>query len=146
MALGSGPEPVGNAQQVESRLDLAVLAVGPVQAEEHAVGELAQLQHVFADAAGAFPLACGFHRLEIGGFLFNGDIADEAVGRVEGRLERALVILESHIEIHKDSLMAESAQGLAYGGAGHEGDMALGADAAAQNHDFHKLLLSGNNS
>ena len=107
-----------------------------MQTEEHAVGQRADREHVFAQTAGTFILARGAHRVEIRRGRFDGDLAAEAVGRVEGVLELSVIILQPEEHVDEDRLVAAFAQRFAHGGARHQRDVAFGGDTAAQNNDF----------
>ena len=108
-----------------------------MQTEEHAVGKLAYLQHVFAEAAGAFELSRRLDLFYVRRGLFDRDIAAEPVGRVESVLKRAVIVLQPHEHIHEYRLMPKGAQRSAHACARHKGDMALRAYAAAQYNNFH---------
>ena len=128
---------IGHAHQVQGGLNLAVLPIGAVEAQENTISQGTDFQHVFAQTAGALELPGGLHRFQVRSGLFNGYIAAEAVRRVEGSFQGAFKILQTQVHIHKYGLMAPLAQGFTYRGGSDQGDMALGTEAAAQNNDLH---------
>ena len=128
---------VGHAKQFKRGLDLSVLPVGPVQAEEHAVGQTAELQNARSETARALVPPGGDDRCDIRGLMLDADIAAEAVRHIKGLIERPAVILQSEKCVHKDGLVPALSQRLADRGRRHQRDMPLRTQAAAQHHDFH---------
>ena len=112
-----------------------------MQAEEHTVGEPAQLQDIFADTAGALHFARSLHRLEIRRGLTDGDLTDEAVRHIKSVFKRPVVVLQPHVQIDKNRLVPKCAQRLADCGARDQRDVALSTDAAAQYNNFHAGMI-----
>ena len=77
---------IADAQQVEGRLDAAILAVLAVKAQEHDIRQAAQLQHMGAQQPAALVLPAGLHRLEIRGRGIDPHIGAQPIQRVKQRL------------------------------------------------------------
>ena len=128
---------IGHAHQVKGCLDTAILAVGAVHGQKHRVGHGADLQYILAQQGRALVLPRGTNRLQIRGRLLDGHLFQQAVGRVENILQRAVIVLQTHEHIHKNGLMALFPQGAAHTAAADQAHMTLGAEAAGQNYDLH---------
>ena len=127
---------VGHAQQIQRRLDAAVLAARAVQAQEHHVRHLAQLQHALADLAGTDPPAGGLHLFKVRGLGANLRLLNLRQ-LVEDALDGRLHVLQTKEHIHQHRPVAQRAKRLADQRAAGDGDVALHAQAAAQHHNFH---------
>ena len=128
---------IRHAEQVERRLDAAILAAGAVQREKYDVGHAAHGQNVLAEHGRALVFAASAHGLEVGRLTLHAVIRAQAVRRVEDVLQTPLVVLQTEEHVHQNGLVPALAQRAAHARAGGERHKALRGKSARQNNNFH---------
>ena len=123
---------VGHAQQVQRRLDAAVLPVHAVEAQEHQIGLPADVQHMGADVAVALIPPAPLHRLQVRRLHPDLRVGAQAVGCVKQGLQVCRDLLQPQKQVHQDGPMAVFPQGAAHAGARHQRHRPLGGDTSRQ--------------
>ena len=113
-----------------------------MEAQEHQVRLLADVQHVGADVAGALILPAALHRLQVRRLHLDLRVGAQAVGRVKQGLQVRRDLLQPQEQIHQDGPMAVFPQGAAHAGARHQGDRPLCGDSPRQYNDLHARFQS----
>ena len=133
---------IGHPQQVQGGLDAAVLSVHAVEAQEHQVRPLADLQHMGADVAGALVSPAALHRLQVRRLHLDLRVGAQTVRCVEQGLQVLRHVLQPQEQIHQDGPVAVFPQGPAHAGARHQGHRPLRGDAPRQYYDLHSRFQS----
>ena len=135
---------IGHAQQIQRRLNAAILTAAAVQRQKDDVRHLADGKHVLPQHTGALIPAAAAHGLQIRLCPLYLIVGAQAVGRVKNILQTALVLLEAQKHIHQNGLMTPLPQGAAHAGAAGQRHLPLGGKAAGQHNDLHRVpSLSG---
>ena len=129
---------VGYAQQIQRRLDPAVLAVGAVHGQKDHVRHGADCQYILADHGRTLVLPCSPDGVQVRRGFLNGCLFQQTIRRVEDILQLAMVVFQTHEHIHKDGLMSLFPQRAAHAAAADQSYMAFGTETTGQNHDLHK--------
>ena len=132
---------IGHAQKVQGGLDAAILAAGAVKGQEHQIRQGAHLQNALTQHGGALIPPGAAHRLQVRSSGGDAVVGTQAVGRVENILYFSGIVFQAQEHIHQHRPVAPAAQGPAYTGTAGQGHIALGAETAGQNNDFHKASL-----
>ena len=126
---------VGDAQQLQRGLDLAVLAAGAVEGQEHCVRHAAQRQHAGAELTVATARAGGLHLLQVGGLT-----VDFGQLRRDGSAEQGFGgLLSAQIHVDKGGLVPPLPQSGAHLAPTGQGHVPLATKPAGQNNDFHSI-------
>ena len=127
---------IGDAEQVERRLHAAVLSGAAVQGQKHDIRHGAHLEHVLAEQARALELALRAHGLQIRRALINARAAERRrIVKHMGDVAGIVLKTEKHIQQH--DLVAALLERAGNFRAARDRDVALGAQAAAKNCNFH---------
>ena len=115
----------------KNRLNLAVFAVLSVQAEKHAVGHGADLDHVFPETACALFLPAVPYFLQIRGLGPDFDRPAKPVRFGKSLFQGLVIILHAEKHIHIDRLVTAAAQCLTDRSRRNLGNIPFRADAPA---------------
>ena len=129
---------VGDAEQVERRLNAAVFAAGAVHADEHQIRRAAKLEDAETDEASGLPFALGADFVKV------GHLAADACLRDRGQLVKialgiAVEVLDAEEHIHQNGLVAEVSKRAADQRGTGDRNVAFGAQASAHDDDFHLI-------